>query len=85
MFKTRGLAGEQVGRGRVRVTRAGRTARVAKPHYGVRPGDVLSLARAGELIVLEITALPARRGPAAEARACYSRLVDASPAPPGGD
>ena len=41
----------------------------------VRIGDVLTLAIAGEVRVIELTALPARRGPPAEARAHY-RAID---------
>ena len=74
LFKTRRLAAEQVSRGRIRINRAGETARVTKPHYKLSPGDELSLVRAGELFVLRVESLPARRGPYAEARQCYTSL-----------
>ena len=74
LFKTRSLAGAQIAKGRVRVTRAGTTTRVTKPHYKLSPGDELSLTRAGELLLLRVESLPTRRGPYAEARDCYTSL-----------
>lgn len=71
LFKTRALAGAQIGKGRVRLTRAGRTQRITKPHFGVREGDVITLVRGGEVWEGEVLALPARRGPASEAQGCY--------------
>ena len=50
--------------------------RAEKPGAPVRPGDVLTLPLRDRAQVIEILALPARRGPAAEARACY-RTLDA--------
>ena len=44
-------------------------------------GDVLSFAQRGAVRVLKIEALPARRGPPAEARAHYCELTHA----PGAD
>ena len=40
---------------------------------------VLTLPLTREVLVIELVALPARRGPASEARACY-RLLDAGAA-----
>ena len=74
LFKTRRLAGEQIAKGRVRVTRAGMTTRVTKPHFKLGTGDELSLTRAGELLLLRVEALPDRRGPYSEARNCYISL-----------
>jgi ribosome-associated heat shock protein Hsp15 len=73
-FKSRALASrfcEQIG---LRVN----GARVAKPHHAVRPGDVLTLAIA-DVRVVRILALPTRRGPAPEARACYDVLPESAP------
>ena len=53
--------------------------RVAKPSEDVRVGSVLALPLRGEVRVLRVTALPARRGPTAEARAAYEE-IDAGPA-----
>ena len=42
--------------------------------YEIAPGDVLTLPLRSGVLPVEIVALPSRRGPAAEARACYSAL-----------
>ena len=72
IVKTRAQAQELAERGRLRL--AGRV--VDKAHAPVRVGDVLSFARRGEVRVLRIEALPARRGSPAEARALYSELTE---------
>ncbi len=50
---------------------------VAKASVPVRPGQVLTFARNGEVRARRVAALPARRGPPAEARACYEDLLAA--------
>lgn len=50
--------------------------RVLRNDLSVEPGDVLTLPLKRQVIAIEILALPSRRGPAAEARACY-RALDA--------
>ncbi len=70
IVKTRTLAQQLAEQGRLRLN--GR--RVDKPHAPVRPGDVLSFARQGEVRVLKVEALPIRRGPPVEARNLYSEL-----------
>jgi ribosome-associated heat shock protein Hsp15 len=63
--------------GRLRIS--GRT--VDRSHCPVRVGDVLTFANhLGRIRVLRVEALPARRGPPAEARAVYTDLE----APNGG-
>jgi len=65
-FKTRSLAAQAVDGGRVHLN----GARV-KPSKDVKPGDEL-VVHIGELEwVIEVRALSARRGPAAEARRLY--------------
>lgn len=71
LLKTRGLAGKIISKGKVRVTRHDSTLRTKKSHTAVRVGDGISFMRGQTLLDLTITALPHRRGPAAEARACY--------------
>jgi ribosome-associated heat shock protein Hsp15 len=71
IVKTRALAQEMAEKGRIRLN--GRV--VDRAHAPVRTGDVLSFARRGEVRVIELLALPARRGPPAEARALYSELT----------
>jgi len=69
--KTRALAQAMAEDGRIRIS--GRL--VDRAHAPVRVGDVLSFALRGAVRVLRIEALPARRGPPAEARALYSELT----------
>ena len=69
--KTRAIAQAMAEDGRIRVS--GRL--VDRAHAPVRVGDVLSFALRGAVRVLRIEALPARRGPPAEARALYSELT----------
>ena len=71
IVKTRALAQELAEKGRIRID--GR--RIDRAHAPVRIGDVLSFAQAGRVRVLKIGALPARRGPPAEARALYCELT----------
>ena len=75
IVKTRALAQELAEQGRLRLN--GRV--VDKAHATVRIGDVLSFASRGEVRVLNVEALPSRRGPAAEARSLYSELTGARP------
>jgi ribosome-associated heat shock protein Hsp15 len=71
IVKTRALAQALAGEGRLRLN--GRA--VDKAHAAVRVGDVLTFASRGAVRVLRIEALPARRGPPAEARALYCELT----------
>jgi len=77
IVKTRALAQALAEKGRLRLN--GRV--IDRAHAPVRVGDVLSFAQRGEVRLLRIEALPTRRGPAAEARACYCELTGAA----GGD
>ena len=58
------------------------TKRVAKASEDVRVGSVIALPLRGDVRVLRIVSLPLRRGPAAEARACYEELGVDGAAPP---
>ncbi len=83
-FKSRTLAANAIGGGKVRVNRQV----VDKSHASVRPGDVLTFARGPHIRVIEVLELGARRGPAAEARTLYRDLdppvpVAAKPRPSG--
>lgn len=71
IVKTRALAQELAEQGRIRI--GGRV--IDRAHAPVRIGDVLSFAQRGAVRILRIEALPARRGPAAEARAFYTELT----------
>ena len=69
-FKTRGLAAEAVGAGRVRIN----GSRVTKPAAPVRPGDGLSFAQGSRVRLIRVLGLGERRGPATEARTLYLDL-----------
>lgn len=69
--KTRSLAQALVGQGHVRLD--GRP--VSKSSAQVRVGSVLGLPLAGAVRVVRVEALPDRRGPAPDARTCYTDLV----------
>jgi len=56
---------------------------VDRAHCPVRVGNVLTFAAHGRVRVVRVEALPARRGPPAEARLCYDELT-AGTAWPGG-
>ena len=75
-FKSRSLAGEAVAGLRVN------GAPIAKPSHAVRPGDVLTFAKAGHIRVIQIEAIGTRRGPAPEAQALYTDLDPPQPKPP---
>jgi ribosome-associated heat shock protein Hsp15 len=71
LVKTRELAQQLVGEGRLRLD--GRVC--GKSAAEVRPGQVLSFPLHDRVRVIRIEALPARRGPPEEAQACYTDLA----------
>ena len=73
LVKTRTLAQQLATEGRVRID--GRP--VTSAHAEVRAGQVLCFAHHDRVRVLRVEALPARRGPAPEAQACYTDLAPA--------
>jgi ribosome-associated heat shock protein Hsp15 len=75
LVKSRTLAQGLIEQGHVRLD--GR--RVAKPAEEVRTGSIIALPLNGEVRVLRVTAIPLRRGPAAEARLAYQE-IDVNPA-----
>ena len=48
--------------------------RVLRQDLDIAVGDVLTLPLRSKVLVIELLSLPARRGPPAEARACYRPL-----------
>jgi len=72
LVKSRTLAQALVDTGHVRID--GR--RVEKSSEPVRVGTVVALPLGGRVRVLKVTALPARRGPAPEARGCYEEIAE---------
>lgn len=77
LAKTRTVAQDLAEEGHMRIN--GR--RIDRAHQKVSPGDVLTLPLRSGVQVIEIVTLPARRGPAPEAQACY-RVLDGRPADP---
>jgi len=75
LVKSRTLAQALVDTGYVRIN--GR--RVRKVSEEVRVGNIIALPLRGGVHVLRVLELPARRGPASTARACYVELgIDAA-------
>lgn len=72
LAKTRTLARDWAEAGHIRLN--GR--RVDRAHQPVGAGDVLVVPVGAQVRVIEILALPVRRGPAPEAQACYRVLDD---------
>ena len=70
LVKSRTLAQSLVAEGYLRID--GR--RVDKPSEEVRVGSIVALPLHDEVRVLRVLGLPARRGPAPEARLCYEEL-----------
>ena len=70
LARTRGVAQALAEQGRLRLD--GRV--IDRAHAPVRPGNVLTFVQGGRVRVLRVAALPARRGPPAEARLCYEEL-----------
>lgn len=77
LAKSRSLAQQWAETGHIRVN--GR--RVERASTGISPADVLTLPLGSQVAVVRVLALPARRGPATEARACYERLDETLDAP----
>ncbi len=75
--KSRSLAQDVVEQGHLRLN----GARVTRCAQGVALGDCLVLPLGTRVRVIEIVALPIRRGPADEAAACY-RVLDETHAYP---
>ena len=65
LFKSRSLAAEAVGGGKVHVN----DARV-RPSHSVRPGDLVTFTRGVIDFECVVAQIPERRGPAKEAVAC---------------
>lgn len=70
LVKSRTLAQSVIETGYVRLD----GKRVEKPSEEVHVGSVIALPLHGQVRVLRVLALPGRRGPATEARACYEEI-----------
>jgi ribosome-associated heat shock protein Hsp15 len=71
LVRSRAAAADLLASAGVRIEHEGQVRRSEKPSTEIMPGDMLSVASPSGQRVLRILALPARRGPASEARACY--------------
>lgn len=49
--------------------------RIERAHAPVRAGDLITFPHSDTVRVVRVIALPARRGPAPEAQACYEELT----------
>lgn len=76
LVKSRTLAQGLIDTGHVRID--GKP--VAKPSEPVRPGSIITLPLRGTVRIIEVIALPERRGPPAGAQAAY-REIDGTGAP----
>jgi ribosome-associated heat shock protein Hsp15 len=72
LSRTRTKAQAWIAQGHIRCN----GSRVERQGQSVAVGDVLTLPLPRAVLVIEVLALPARRGPAAEAQSCY-RVLDA--------
>ena len=77
LVKSRTLAQGIVEEGHVRID----GKRIEKCSEEVRAGSVIALPLHDRVRVLRVLNLPVRRGPAAEARACYEELGIDEPKP----
>jgi ribosome-associated heat shock protein Hsp15 len=77
LLKSRTLAQSVIEEGHVRLD--GR--RVEKSSEEVHVGSIIALPLHDKVRVLRVLSLPARRGPAPEARACYEELGVDDPKP----
>jgi ribosome-associated heat shock protein Hsp15 len=66
LFKSRSLAAEAVGGGKVHLN-----GERVKPSREVRPGDTVTFVRGSVEFECAVTSVPLRRGPAAAAVKCY--------------
>ncbi len=71
-YKTRALAQDAATSGRIRRN----AVRVEKAGLEVKPGDILTLGRGRDIVVVRIVACGIRRGTASEAQALFEIVGD---------
>ena len=74
-YRTRVLAQAAASGGLIRLN----GHRVEKSSVDVEPGDVLTLPKGREVVVVRVIGLAARRGPASEAQRLYEILAETPP------
>ena len=57
--------------GKIRITRNGRTERIRKPGFTLKPGEHVTFMRGSKLMDIEMISPGTRRGPAPEAQSLY--------------
>ena len=72
-YKTRSLAAQAVTGGKVHVN-----GERVKPAHAVRIGDRVAVTVQQETLEAQVQRLPERRGPAAEAQACYAETPESA-------
>lgn len=71
-YRTRALAQHAASSGMIRLN----GTRVRKASVTVRPGDILTLARGGQVVAVRVEMLAVRRGSASEAQSLYQVLPE---------
>jgi ribosome-associated heat shock protein Hsp15 len=70
-YKTRSLAAEEIGKGRVKIN-----GQVAKASRDVKAGDTIELLRTGLVTVIEVLKVSEQRGSAPLAQALYAETAE---------
>jgi ribosome-associated heat shock protein Hsp15 len=70
LTKSRSIAQNLVATGHIRLN----GQRVEKSSIEVKAGDAITLPQGEGALAIRILSIPRRRGPAAEAQACYSEI-----------
>jgi ribosome-associated heat shock protein Hsp15 len=71
LYKTRSLASEEIGKGRIKIN-----GQVAKASRDVKAGDTIELLRTGLVTVLEVLQVSEQRGSAPLAQALYAETAE---------
>jgi ribosome-associated heat shock protein Hsp15 len=71
LYKTRSLASEEIGKGRIKIN-----GQVAKASRDVKAGDTIELLRTGLLTTLEVLQVSEQRGSAPLAQALYAETAE---------
>ena len=70
-YKTRGLAAEEIGKGRIKLN-----GQVCKASRDVKAGDTLEMLREGLMTAVKVLAVSEQRGPAPQAQALYEETAE---------
>lgn len=76
-YKTRSQASDAIATSGARIERDGQVRRVDKGATQLEVGDLVNFTAPAGVKVVEVLALPLRRGPAKEAQQAYRALDDA--------